>query len=346
METKDTRRRMWITILVIAGIVVVFLLLVDVGAVIDELRNADWVYLGLAAAMLLIGYYIQTLRWRHLLRNVPSITYTFHTMNIGTLTNLITFIPTLPIRSFFMGDREDVSIPQATSSLTIGFVFDLVMKILAILLALVLAAPIDSNVGTILLFFGIIFLIFGGILIAVHNINKINSWATNLLSRARFLKKEQVNGLLSGLAEGLEEIGSTKKIAAIFFYSLVSLSFFIAFYIFGLLAFNINPPPEMMLVTVLVASFFVNPTGPYLPGVFNFLLVVPMAMVSNISVEALVAYSLVIYAVLLVIWSVLGIWAMRHYKLSFSELRERAIEGIDFVRQSQDSELIDGPDEE
>jgi hypothetical protein len=267
-------------------------------------------------------------------------------MNIGTLTNLITFIPTLPIRSFFMGDREDVSIPQATSSLTIGFVFDLVMKILAILLALVLAAPIDSNVGTILLFFGIIFLIFGGILIAVHNINKINSWATNLLSRARFLKKEQVNGLLSGLAEGLEEIGSTKKIAAIFFYSLVSLSFFIAFYIFGLLAFNINPPPEMMLVTVLVASFFVNPTGPYLPGVFNFLLVVPMAMVSNISVEALVAYSLVIYAVLLVIWSVLGIWAMRHYKLSFSELRERAIEGIDFVRQSQDSELIDGPDEE
>ena len=67
MNAKQTRRRTWITILVITAIVIVFILLVDVGAVIDELRNADWALLGLATAMLLIGYYIQTLRWRHLL---------------------------------------------------------------------------------------------------------------------------------------------------------------------------------------------------------------------------------------------------------------------------------------
>lgn len=346
MDPKQTRRRTWITILVIAGIVVVFLLLVDVGAVIDELRNADWIFLGLATAFLLIGYYIQTLRWRHLLRNVPSITYTFHTMNIGTFTNLTTFIPTLPIRSFFMGDREDVSIPQATSSLTIGFVFDLVMKILAIFSAFVLAAPINSAAGTILLIFGVIFLIFSSLLLFVHNIDKINSWATSLLLRGRFMREDQVQSLLSGFAKGLEEVGSTRKIAAIFLFSLVTLSFFIGFYYFGLLAFNINPPPEMMLLTILVAVFFVNPTGPYLPGLFNFLLVVPIVLVSNISVESLVAYSIVIYAFLLVIWLVLGIWAMRHYKLSFSELRDRAREGIDFFRQSQDSELIDEPDTE
>jgi uncharacterized protein (TIRG00374 family) len=344
MKAKDTRRRTWITILVIAGIVIVFLLLVDVGAVIDELRNADWALLGLATAMLLIGYYIQTLRWRHLLRNTPSITYTFHTMNIGTFTNLVTFIPTLPIRSFFMGDRQDVSIPQATSSLTIGFVFDLVMKILAILSAVVLVAPLNSNLATILLFIGVIFLIFGSILLLVRNIEKINSWITSMLLRGRFMKEGQVKGLLAGLAKGLEEVGSTRKIAIIFFFSLITLSFFIVFYIFGLMAFKINPPPEEMLVTVLMAVFFVNPTGPYLPGVFNVLLVVPMVLVSNISVEALVAYSIVIYAFLLVIWLVLGIWAMRHYKLSFSELRESAREGIEFVRQSQDSELIDGLD--
>jgi len=225
MNAKGTSRRTWINFLVIAAIVVVFLLLVDVGAVIDELRNADWVFLGLASALLLIGYYIQTLRWRQLLRNVPSITYTFHTMNLGTFTNLTTFIPTLPIRSFFMGDREDVSIPQATSSLTIGFVFDLVMKILAILSAIVLAAPINSDAGTILLFFGVIFLIFSSLLLFVKNIDKINSWATSLLLRGRFMREDQVKGFLSGLAEGLEEVGSTKKIAAIFFYSLVSCLF-------------------------------------------------------------------------------------------------------------------------
>jgi uncharacterized protein (TIRG00374 family) len=336
MNAKDTRRRTWITVLVIAGIVVVFLLLIDVGAVIDELRNADWVFLGLATGALLIGYYIQTLRWRHLLEDVPPINYTFHTMNVSTFTNLMTFIPTLPIRIFFMGEREDVSVPQATSSLTIAIIFDWVMKIIAILGAIVLLAPIDSNAGTIVTFIGVIILIFAGILLLVRNIDKIISWATPLLLRRGFLKEEQVEGMLSGLAQGLEEVSTTKKVAVIFLYSIVSWSFFIGFYILGLLALNIKPPPEVMLAMVLVAAFLVNPTGPYLPGVFNVLLVVPMALVSNVAIEALVAYSLVIYAVLLVIWLLLGIWGMRQYKLSLSELRERAREGYDLVRQAKE----------
>jgi uncharacterized protein (TIRG00374 family) len=340
MKTKNTRRRTWITILVIAGIVIVFLLLVDVGAVIDELRNADWVFLGLATGALLIGYYIQTLRWRHLLGDAPPVGYTFHTMNVSTFTNLMTFIPTMPIRIFFMGEREDVSFPQATSSLTIAVVFDWVMKIIAILGAIVLLAPVGSNAGTILIFIGIIILIFAGILLLVHNIDKIISWATPLLLRRGFLKEEQVEGMLLGLAQGLDEVGSTKKVAVIFLYSIISWSFFIGFYVLGLLALNITPSTEVLFAMALVAAFLVNPTGPYLPGVFNVLLVVPMALVSNVAIEALVAYSLVIYAILLVIWLVLGIWAMRQYKLSLSELRERAREGYDLLRKAQDTEEI------
>ena len=344
MDKKQTRRRTWITILVIAGIVVLFLLLVDVGVVIDELRNADWAYLGLATGALLIGYFIQTLRWRHLLGDVPPIKYTFHTMNVSTFTNLMTFIPTTPIRIFFMGEREDVSIPQATSSITIAFVFDWVMKIIAILGAMVLLAPIDSNAGTIVIFIGIIILIFVAILVLVGNFGKIKTWAAPRLAKLKFLNEDQVEGMLSGLAEGLEQVSSAKKVSVIFLYSLLSWSFFIGFYILGLLAFNISAPPEVMLATVLVAAFFVNPTGPYLPGVFNMLLVVPMALVSNIDVEALVAYSIVIYAILLVIWLLLGVWAMRTYKLSLSELRERAKEGIELVRQTQDVEPNELPE--
>ncbi len=344
MNAKDTRRRTWITVLVIAAIVVVFLLLVDIGAVIDELRNADWVYLGLATGALLIGYYIQTLRWRHLLGDIPPTNYTFHTMNVSTFTNLMTFIPTTPIRIFFMGEREDVSIPQATSSLTIAIVFDWVMKIIAILGAIVLLAPIDSNAGTIVGFIGVIILIFAGLLLLVHNLDKIIAWATPLLLRRGFLKEEQVEGMLSGLAQGLEEVGTTKKVAVIFLYSIVSWSFFIGFYILGLLALNIKPSAEVLVAMALVAAFLVNPTGPYLPGVFNVLLVVPMALVSNVAIEALVAYSLVIYAILLVIWLLLGVWGMRQYKLSLSELRERAREGYDLMRQAKEVGNNDSPE--
>jgi uncharacterized protein (TIRG00374 family) len=344
MNAKDTRRRTWITVLVIGAIVVVFLLLVDVGAVIDELRNADWIYLGLAIAALLIGYYIQTLRWRRLLRNIPTTSYTFHTMNVSTFTSLMTFIPTTPIRVFFMGESDDVTIPQATSSITLAIIFDWVMKIVAILGALVLLAPVSSNAGTIILFIGVIILIFAGILILVRNLERIISWATPLLLRRGILKEDQVEGLFSGLAQGLEGVGSTKQVALVFLISLAAWTFFITFYILGLLAFNISLQPEVMLATVLVAAFLVNPSGPYLPGVFNVLLVVPMALVSGADIEALVAYSIVIYAVLLVIWLLLGTWAMRIYKLNFSELRERTREGIEIVRQAQEATSNEVPE--
>ena len=344
METKNTRRRTWITILVIAAIVVAFLLLVDVVAVIDELRNADWVYLGLAIAALLVGYFIQTLRWRRLLRNLPTIKYTFNTMNVSTFTSLLTFIPTTPIRVFFMSEDETVSIPQATSSITIAIIFDWVMKIIALLGTIVLLAPVDSDAGTVILFIGVIILIFVGILLLVHNTDRIISWATPLLLRRKLLNEDQVEGLLSGVAQGLEEVGSTKKLAAIFLYSLFAWTFFVVFYILGLLAFNINLPFEEMLATVLLAAFLVNPSGPYLPGVFNVLLVAPMALVSNIDIEALVAYSIVIYAVLLVIWLVLGYWAMRQYQLSFNELRERVREGIDQIKQAQEDQSLEAPE--
>jgi hypothetical protein len=265
-------------------------------------------------------------------------------MNVSTFTNLMTFIPTTPIRIFFMGEREDVSIPQATSSLTIAIVFDWVMKIIAILGAIVLLAPIDSNAGTIVTFIGVIILIFAGILLLVHNIDKIIAWATPLLLRRGFLKEEQVEGMLSGLAQGLEEVGTTKKVAVIFLYSIFSWSFFIGFYVLGLLALNIKPSPEVLLAMALVAAFLVNPTGPYLPGVFNVLLVVPMALVSDVAIEALVAYSLVIYAVLLVIWLLLGLWGMRQYNLTLSELRERAREGYDLVRQAKEPGNNDSPE--
>jgi len=341
METKDTRRRMWITVLVIAGIVVVFLLLVDVGAVLDELRNADWFFLGLATALLLVGYYILTLRWRHLLGKIPSVSYTFHTMNVSTFTNLLTFIPSITTRSFFMGEYEGLSIPQSASTQIIAFIFDLVIKLIAIFGAIVLLAPIGSDLATVVIFIGVIILIFSGVLLLVHNIDKIMSWASSILLRVGVFQKERVDRMLSGLADGVKEVGTTRKVAVIFLYSLLSWSFFIGFYIFGLLAFDIEPPPQVMLASVLVAAFFVNPTGPYLPGIFNVLLVVPIALVSNIDIESLVAYSIVIYAVLLVIWIVLGIWAMRHYHLTLSELRKRAKEGKEQVNQASESRNYD-----
>jgi uncharacterized membrane protein YbhN (UPF0104 family) len=115
MNDKNVKRRSWITVLVVIGLIIVFLVLVDIGAVIDELKKADWGYLALATVFLLLGYLIQAVRWLYLLRKRPRLPDTFHIMNITTMANLMTFIPTTPNRIFLMGENEKVTMPMTMS---------------------------------------------------------------------------------------------------------------------------------------------------------------------------------------------------------------------------------------
>ena len=50
MDNKTNKRRTWVTILVVVGLIIVFLVLVDIEVVIDELKNANWGYLAIATA--------------------------------------------------------------------------------------------------------------------------------------------------------------------------------------------------------------------------------------------------------------------------------------------------------
>lgn len=56
MNEKNVKRRSWVSVLIVVGLIIVFLVLVDIGAVIDELKNADWGYLALAVSYLLAGF--------------------------------------------------------------------------------------------------------------------------------------------------------------------------------------------------------------------------------------------------------------------------------------------------
>ena len=285
MNEKNVKRRSWVSVLIVVGLIIVFLVLVDIGTVIDELKNADWGYLALAVAFLLAGFFIQAIRWRYLLRNLPRLPYTFHTLNIATMTNLMTFIPSIPTRVFLMGENEKVTIPQATSSITIAFILDLVMKILAIMGLILLRSDPSSTGMTIFLYLIIVIVIFAGIILLATNIDKIATRFTPLLGRLSF--------------------------------------------VIGLLAFNIEQPLGDLIMAVIAAIIFINPTGPYLPGIFNVLLVAPMTLVSEIDVEALFALSLVIYALLLVVWVGLGAWGLRYFNIRLSDLRQWVSEGIE-----------------
>jgi uncharacterized membrane protein YbhN (UPF0104 family) len=219
MESEQKSRRPWVTWLVIGVIVIVFLVLVDVGAVIEEIVNADWIYLGGATAVLLVSYVLLSVRWRYLLGNRPGTSYTFYTMNVSNMANLMTFIPVTAIRIVLMGQHKKVTIPQSSSSITIAIALDWVMKIISLICAVLVG--ISSRSSTTVLVIGVLLLIglIAGMLLILSNAEKIGVKLVPLLGRVPRVTEEQAQGIITGFLEGLEGAGTPRQLLVAWLWS-------------------------------------------------------------------------------------------------------------------------------
>ncbi|MGD9093087.1 MAG: lysylphosphatidylglycerol synthase transmembrane domain-containing protein [Anaerolineales bacterium] len=335
METKEKSGRPWVRVLVIGLIIVAFLIFFDVEEVLGYIRNADWGYLGLAVVAILVGYLLTGVRWRHLLGRRPTLRFTFDTMNVSNMSNLMTFIPVTAIRAVLMGENKEVTIPQATSSLSIAIILDWIIKIIALLGAIMITLGTATS-GNIFLISGVIIVvIIGAILLLVANAEKVVARGVPLLTRLPFLSEEQSQGIMTGLMEGLQGVGSARQLLVAFAWTILAWIFGLSFLYLGLLAMGVDMSAEQRLAAVLFAAVFVNPFSPYLPGVYNALLVASMYIVTRADVEALIAYSIVLYAVMLIIWFGLGTLGLRGLNLKFSKLREQISHSIDQMRSKE-----------
>jgi uncharacterized protein (TIRG00374 family) len=341
MDKKQARRRSWGSIILVGLIIIAFLILFDVGAVIDEILNADWGYLGAATVVVIVGYLLVAVRWRYLLGDRLSLGFTFHSINAANLTKLVTLIPTSPISIFLIGESEEVTYPQATSSLSIAIVLDWVMKFIGLLIAILLTVS-SSTSGDIVWFIGILIaIIFGGIVLLVANADKVVAKIAPWLARLPFITQEQSESIMAGLAEGLQGIGSTRRFLTAWLWSIVIWICGISFYYLGLLALGISLPVEEMLASVMVASIAVNPFSAYLPGMYQVLLGGAVYLVTRYDVDALTAFSIVVYAVQLVIWVVFGTWGMRKQNIKLSDVREEVSKMLHQMRDEGDDEELE-----
>lgn len=343
MDTKKTRRRSWVTIIIMVAITILFLIFFDIGEVIDAIRNADWGYLLIAVAILLVGYLVLATRLRYLLRNIPSYKYSFHTMNVSNMVNLVTFIPVTAIRIYLMGDNEKLTLPQASSGISIGLVVDFVMKIVAVLAAILLGIRASDADNIFLISVLIVVGIIAIILVMVAKADKIAVKVAPWLARLPVISEEQSQKITSDLVEGLKGAGSPGRLLVVLLISFVGWIFGLGFYYAGLLTMSIDLPIETALLAVVVATIFVNPAAPYLPPTYILLLTVPMALVTEVEVEELVAFAIVLYAVLLVIWFGFGSLGLRALKFNFGDLR-KDIEAS--IQQMRDSKHDENPEQE
>jgi uncharacterized protein (TIRG00374 family) len=332
MNREKSGGNPWFKILGIVVVIIIFLVLFDIELIIQEIRNADWGYLGAAVVVIVISYFIMAIRLRNMLGNQPTLGYTFHTTNAANMMNLITFIPVTLIKIFLMGQDKKVEIPQATSSVTIGIAFDWVVKIIA-LLGVILLRMQTTSVGQFLLVGGVLILVILGLLMLLDAKSEtIVSKGAPLLARLPVLSEEQAHEAISSFMDGLSSVGSPIKLIITMLWTLLAWIGGFLFYYLGLLAMGIQLPPDLMLAGVLFAAFVVNPFSPYLPGLYHALLVVAFYIITQVDPDSLLALAVVLHAALLVVWFGLGALGLRASGLKFSEFRQQITDGIQQMR--------------
>ena len=138
MNRNGSRRQLWITIGLVILLILLLVSLVDMGAVFDLLRGADWRLLLLGTGFLLLCYGLLAVRWRYVLANRPSLAKTLHVLTSGLMFSIITPVPNSPFRVVVMTRTTPVKTTEATSSILIEYVLSFILRLVGLALGTVL----------------------------------------------------------------------------------------------------------------------------------------------------------------------------------------------------------------
>ena len=129
MQNSGSRRQVLLTVGLVVLLIILLISLVDMGAVFDLLRQADWRLLLLGTGFLLICYGLLAVRWRYVLANQPRLTKTLHILTSGLMFSIITPIPNSPFRVVVMDRTTPVKATEATSSILIEYVLSFILRL-------------------------------------------------------------------------------------------------------------------------------------------------------------------------------------------------------------------------
>ncbi len=294
-ETRNNIGRILGVLVVIVLIIAVFLLFVDINAVIKQLGTANYGFLALASLMLIIGLIFFAVRWRLLLGNIPGLTFTFHACNIGHAGNIIIpFRGGDALRIVVMGHSGGVSYTASTSSFVVERLFEQIMRMLALVGAVLIGAGLQISTGTLVAGFGVVLLAFGGIALLLNRRESTVRYGTKLLARIPRVTEESAQRSLTEMLDNLSLVSKPRLFAQVMFWSILSWTFFWLFFLFTLMSLQDGFPQSQWLAVSLGALAFSPPSAPTQPGIFHASVVVPLATV-GFDAASLTAYAVLLH---------------------------------------------------
>ena len=305
-----SRLGLWVTIGVVALIVVFFVLFIDLGQVIGQIRRADWRDLVGASGFLLAGMVAYAFRWRLLLADKPGRLVTYHAANIGHMFNIL--LPLRagePARIVYLGTQAHISVAEVASSVFIERQLDQIMRIAALGGAILFGAGVRISFETILGAFVFLILAFGFLFWMVHHRQRVLVAWPPILGRLPRLSEARARQILTELLDGLSSISSPERLVMAFLSSLLCWSLFWGYQYLTLAALGINLSLLQKLAVSVGALALSPPSAPTQPGIYHVSVVVPLAAI-GFDRTMLTSYAVILHA-LQMFWMIgMGLWGL------------------------------------
>jgi len=260
---KDAKR--WlpgaiISILLIAAI----LYFVDLRAMVDAIRNANYLYLGIALAIGFIWMVLRAQVWRTLLRNRATFSDVFWTVGEGSLlNNFLPFRLGEIGRAFLLSRKSGMTFMEILPTIVIERTMDLGYSAVVLLAALpfVVGAEGSERIGVIV---GVIVLI-GFVLLYI--LARSNQWALDLFHKlsARMPSLQKLGGsFLESFFAGLSVLTDGWLFLRFLFWMTLNWGIAILAYYFIILAFF--PQAQMSWAMLGLGAAAFGGAIPALPG--------------------------------------------------------------------------------
>jgi uncharacterized protein (TIRG00374 family) len=291
-----SRRSMVLMVLLVALILFFFVRLIDFRAVGETLQTADWRYLSLASAMLLLGMLAFAQRWRRLMNNRPPLPLTFHACNVGHAGNII--IPARGgelLRILILGQSRYVSYAQATSTFALERIVELLMRYLTLILAVFFGAGLSFNLATMLLSVAGLAAVLLLILWLIRYPDLALERIPPQLGRLPLISEAAAHRWVSEALDSLRGLSSPTTLLAVIGWSLLTWFFWGACFYCTLLALGDAFPASSYLGLTFAAATLSPPSAPTQPGIFHASIVLPLAALGFDEV-ALTAFAIAIQA--------------------------------------------------
>ena len=324
MDKNKRSKWIWLTVAIVGVVFIILAMLVDIDALLRQLKRVDLGSLSVGVVFLLLGIVMITIRWRFILPVKPSFAATFHANSISYMLKLLLPIPLAVTRLTTLSLASSISVYQSAPMMMIERFLEMVMRLVALTLAIVLIMDIPLwiaglGVAAILLFAIPAFLMW-----FTRNASTVVPRLIARSAQIPGLSKEKLREAMVDFQNNVSTMRAARGLTTSVIFSLAMWGLFLLFYASSFRALGLERDTRQVFAMAATVLAVLPPSTPAMIGVYQGIIVAVLLPFGFFGVNTATAYSLLIFGAQLVVWVVLGVWGLRRTDIKISKLSQGA----------------------